>query len=134
MAVAGVLLDVAPGLASALPGHIDHPDRHVEEAVGSDRLEQRPRRAVEAAAGRRARNDLDLALRLPDHGLFAGFIEPSTLAQRSTSLRMNSSKGAGVLLGADRPYQTVSLKSGRPASVVVGTSGSMAERRSPVTA
>ena len=79
MAVAGVLLDVAPGLASALAAHIDDLDRHIDEPVGRDRLEQRPRRAVEAAAGRRARNDLDLALRLPDHGLFAGFIEPSTL-------------------------------------------------------
>src|SRR3981081_406947 len=41
--------------------------------------------------------------------------------------------GAGVPLGAERPYQTVSLKSGSPASVVVGTFGSIAEREAPVT-
>src|SRR3982075_3476793 len=107
------------------------------------------------------------------HGEFAGFIDPSTLAQRSTSLRMKSSNaagerccggttsyprsanrlttvgssmaadsarlsfstmGAGVPLGADRPYQTVSLKSGNPASAVVGTLGSIGERVAPVTA
>src|SRR4029077_18600215 len=173
MAVAGVLLDVAPRLASALAAHIDHLDRHLDEPVGCERLEQGPRRAIQPATGRRARHLLDLALRLPDHGLFAGLIEPSTLAQRSTSLRMNSSKaagercgegatsyprsanrlttigssmatdsawlsfatiGAGVPFGAERPYQTVSLKSGNPASVVVGTFGSIAERVSPVTA
>src|SRR3981189_1585414 len=90
-----MLFHMPPRLASALPPYIAHLDRDVQEPVGGDRLEQRPRRAVETAAGRRARNNLDLTLRLPNHGLFAGFIEPSTLAQRSTSLRMNSSKAAG---------------------------------------
>ena len=42
--------------------------------------------------------------------------------------------GRGVPLGAERPNQTVSLNAGRPASAVVGTSGSIGERVSPVTA
>ena len=42
--------------------------------------------------------------------------------------------GLGVPLGADRPNQIVTLNSGKPASAVVGTSGSMGERLLPVTA
>ena len=34
MAVAGMLLDVAPGLAAALPAHIDDLHRDIEEPVG----------------------------------------------------------------------------------------------------
>src|SRR5258708_225041 len=172
MAVAGVLLDVAPRLASALAAHIDHLDRHLDEPVGRERLEQGPRRAIQPATGRRARHNLNLALRLPDHGLFAGLIEPSTLAQRSTSLRMNSSKaagercgggatsyprsanrlttigssmatdsawlsfatiGAGGPLGAERPYQTASLKPRSPAPVGGGTLGRLPAPAAPGT-
>ena len=42
--------------------------------------------------------------------------------------------GRGVPFGADRPNQTESLKAGMPASAVVGTSGSIGERSSLVTA
>src|SRR5262249_16831631 len=99
MTIAGMALDMAPRLAAAIAAHIDYLDRDIDEPAGADGVAQCPRRAVEAATRRRARDDLDRPLRLPRHRQFAGLIAPSTRAQRSTSLRMKSSKAAGERCG-----------------------------------
>jgi len=65
MRIAGEAVEVFPCLAPAIAG--DVVDRHgnVEQPPRIDGLHERARRAVQPAAGRRARDDLHRALRAP---------------------------------------------------------------------
>jgi hypothetical protein len=67
MRIAGAALHVDPGLAAAVAADIDDLDRNLDQPVCLDGLGQRSRRTVEAAARRRAGDDLELACRLPAH-------------------------------------------------------------------
>src|SRR3974390_837742 len=178
MGIARMLVDeFGPGAAGTIAGHIDGLHRHSERTGLRQSALKCARHAIEAAAGRRAGDDLHGTFRRPDVTHAGYFLStpkpPSTLAQSTTSSLYNLSKklalppagggtaeprwanrlttsgslsatfkallsvsmiGAGVPLGADSPNQTVRLNCGMPASAVVGTSGTIGERLSLVTA
>ncbi len=95
MGIPRMPIDMGPGLAAAVAAHIDHRDRHVDQAVRLDRLGERARRTVEPAARRRAGDQLEGALGFPAQFASAGLAAPSTRFHRSTSLRMKVSNQAG---------------------------------------
>ncbi len=65
MRVAAEAVEISPGLAAAVARDIGYLDWNVEQLLRLDDFNQRARRAVQTAAGWRARDDLDFALRAP---------------------------------------------------------------------
>src|SRR5215471_14452215 len=96
MGIAGEAFKIAPRSATAIAADVDDLHGNVDKPIRLNRPEQRACRTVEAATTRRAGDNLDLALGTPRHRMAAGLVEPRTLAQRSTSLRMKSANHAGA--------------------------------------
>src|SRR5262249_6005244 len=69
--IASQAVQVPPGVAPAIAGDVADLGWDIEQPLRFERLQQRPRRPIQAAARWRTRDDLDLTLRPPAHAFFS---------------------------------------------------------------